>query len=545
MKQASSNRLFRGWTGSLRPAATLCLILLSAPMRAQSLEVPCPESVETPEFVLETLLHLESIKPHHDRWQEPLQWQRLLRQLDRLRIDGLSPQSYFLAELALVAQQIWSGAEPTQCHARLASLALAWSLSDLKFGRLDPDELGLMWHHQPVERDAELFAIDIHRNFYSRGGLREAYQIARPDAPAYLELRSAFREWRKALPLSWPSVAPGPTLGPGDSTPRVQALVERLAVQGYLPTPSHENPEANPSAANSSPYRRYDDSIRLAVESFQRDHGLGVDGVVGPRTLETLNRSPASWTAQVRANLERLRWVSPYLADRMVLVDINGADVSYFEGGREAWRSNTQVGRPERKTPALTSAISHVTVNPTWTIPPTVFYEDTLPAIQKDPEYLSRNNLTVLDRSGNPIPPEDVDWSRPGALMLRQAAGPGNALGQVAIRFPNPFSVYLHDTPSQRLFQMPNRFYSSGCVRVENAPELTEHLFAGAPTELRRQLEQLRGSGETRNIHLPQPVPLVMAYWTAEVSDAGRLRFRKDIYEHDRLVIDVLHEELP
>ncbi|MFL1483561.1 murein L,D-transpeptidase [Marinobacter sp. LN3S78] len=514
-------------------------LILAGPGQAQSLRAGCPAAPDPPAFVEQAASELANIQPHTERWRDRLQWQRLLRELDRLRFDGLNPQNYQLSNLARIADQLPADMPPTPCQAELATLALAWSLSDLTRGRLDPQELGLMWHQAPKHPDAEQFAIDIHRDFYHRNGLRQAYQRSRPSIERYQNLRTAYREQYRHLPESWPPVPPGPTLRQDDSGPRVDALVARLNAQGYLPGP------ATPSdpAAMPPEQTRFDQHITRAVKAFQRDHGLDDDGLVGKATLEALNLAPGAWKARTRANLERLRWIAPYLTSDMVLVDIAGARVQLIRDGAEVWHGNTQVGRPERKTPALTSAISHITVNPTWTIPPTVFYEDTLPAIQADPDYLWRNRLTVLDRSGTPLDPDQVDWSQPGNLMLRQAAGPGNALGEVAIRFPNPFAVYLHDTPSRWLFDTPDRFYSSGCVRVENAVQLSERLFREASESTRRQLSNARSSGKTRNLSLPARIPLVMAYWTAEADPDGLVRYRPDTYEEDRLVVDLLDEE--
>lgn len=523
-------------------AAGLWLALLSEGY-GQDLQAGCPAPPRAPAFVTDTVDELGQIKTHRERWRESLPWQQLLRELDRLRFDGLNPQNYLLSDLARIADQLAAGIPPTDCQSELATLAMVWSLADLSRGRLNPEELGLMWHQNQLQRDALGFAIDIHRDFYHQRGVPQAYQNARPDIRPYRALRAAFRDLRRELPESWPLVPDGPTLRLGDEGSRVFAVARRLAAQAYLRFPDAGQAPGSPEPLESAD-RKFDEPLERAIKAFQQDHGLTPDGLVGKDTLAALNTAPGAWLARVRANLERLRWIAPYYTDDMVLVDIAGARVWLIRDGREVWRGNTQVGRPERKTPALTSAISHVTLNPTWTIPPTVFYEDTLPAIQADPFYLYRNRLTVLDRSGNVLDPEEVDWSAPGNLLLRQAAGPGNALGEVAIRFPNPFAVYLHDTPSRWLFDTPDRFYSSGCVRVENAMELTDRLFRQAPDPVRQQVANLRQSGETRNVSLPARVTLVMAYWTAEAGPGGRIHFRPDTYEEDRLVIDLLDEEI-
>lgn len=520
--------------------APMVVVLAAGSVKAQPVETECPDWREPPEAVSGLVAELGRLQPHEERWQRPADWQRLLRELVDLRADGLNPGYYHLPEIALIAGRQTGDRLPDRCHAGLASLMLAWSVWDLSFGRLEPESLGLLWHQHSRLPETSTLSRNLHNAFHSTEGLRLAFENARPSHPAYQNLRKAYGNRLETLALQWPALSPGPTLRPGDRNARVGELAHRLIAQGYLRgrTPWPGGPDADTNGA-----RTFDQTMASAVADFQQDHGLTPDGLVGKRTRAALNLSPAAWTARMRANLERMRWYAHHMQPDQLLVDIAAARVTLFRDGEPVWDGRAQVGRAERKTPALTSTISHVTVNPTWTIPPTIFYEDALPEIQADPSYLYRNRLTVLDRTGTPLDPEQVDWTRPGNLLLRQAAGPGNALGEVAIRFPNPFSVYLHDTPSRRLFGTPERFYSSGCVRVENAVSLTDELFQGASEGLWRQLDQARLSGDTRNVSLPRGIPLIMAYWTVEADATGRISFRPDTYEEDEQVIDLLDAE--
>ena len=201
------------------------------------------------------------------------------------------------------------------------------------------------------------------------------------------------------------------------------------------------------------------------------------------------------------------------------------------------WQTRTQVGRADRQTPLLKSRVTRLTLNPTWTIPPTIFREDKLPQIRRDQSFLSRHNLQVLDSSGQPISAHNVDWERPGNILLRQAAGPRNPLGKIVIRFPNPFAVYLHDTPSQALFSKGPRAFSSGCVRVESVFALRDLLVS--PAEKIRT-EQLLSTGLTHEFRLSTPVPILMTYWTAQADKDGKVVFAPDIYDRDRALIAAL-----
>ena len=175
----------------------------------------------------------------------------------------------------------------------------------------------------------------------------------------------------------------------------------------------------------------------------------------------------------------------------------------------------------------------------------TILKEDKLPRLREDPEYLARQRMRVLTRSGQELDPASIDWNNPPpGILLRQDAGAGNALGQVILRFANPFAIYLHDTPSKRLFAQDRRATSSGCVRVEHITELVRMLLEDTGTMQNDELHALLASGKTRQVELLETVPILIAYWTADVADseedAGTLRFLPDIYQRDDALINRL-----
>lgn len=246
--------------------------------------------------------------------------------------------------------------------------------------------------------------------------------------------------------------------------------------------------------------------------------------------------------AQLQANLERWRWLWNEQLPHQVVVDIGAAMIHYYRDSGLAWSARTTVGRSLRQTPSLRSAVSHFTLNPHWTVPPTILRQDKLPAIRANPEYLAEQNLRVLDAQGNELDPAGVDWSRPGAIILRQQPGPNNALGQVAIRFPNPFSVYLHDTPSKQLFARAQRTDSSGCVRVEDVMTLVEELLRSNKQFDPATVAERLASGVTRDLPLLAPVPLLLDYWTADLDPGGMLVLRPDSYARDEALAAALSQ---
>ncbi|HEY6611145.1 MAG TPA: L,D-transpeptidase family protein [Pseudomonas sp.] len=466
-------------------------------------------------------------------WNRHGRLEQLLEQLEQLADDGLNPASYQLDNLHGIGRK--RAADPAQaaCNDILASHVYLQALQHLSWGRLERSSVEPLWHSpntsapaRPVE--APSFAAEGLDN------LAATFERARPQLKAYRDLRRAWAELRRQPLPNWPRIPAGPLLRPGKSDSRVLLLEQRLASEGYL------SEAAVTARASVADIDLYDPLLVDAVETFQREHLLQPDGVVGPATLAELNISPAARRDQVRVNLERLRWQARELEPRMVVVDVAGAGIVYYRNQEPVWQARTQVGRPERTTPLLKSRISHLTLNPTWTVPPTILREDKLPEIQRDIGFLEKNRLRVLDYSGNPLDPYQVDWSNPRGILLRQDAGPTNPLGQVAIRFPNPFSVYLHDTPSQHLFDKLPRVFSSGCVRVEQVMQLLDHLLADASPAERQRIDDILASGRTRDVGLPRPVPILLGYWTTEVDAAGRLRFRPDMYQLDARLLAAL-----
>lgn len=477
-------------------------------------------------------------------WNDNSQLSALITELELIADDGLLPDDYAVEALLeiLARPERQSAPDPgdeadpaASCDDILATRAYLQALTHLRHGRLDPNGVEPYWQFDGNRASPDLSAI-ARLGFDNLADLRLAFNAARPDLPQYSALRKAFITLRDTTVESpWPELPSGPSLRAGETDSRIPLLRQRLGLAGY----------SRAEVADAASARYFDDPLLAAVTQFQRDHGLAADGVVGRATIAALNVPMARRIEQLKINLERTRWLSHRTHADLVLVDVADARISYYRDGQAVWSARTQVGRPARPTPLLRSEITHFTLNPTWTVPPTILRQDKLPEIRADIGYIERNRFRVLDSSGAQISPEEIDWDHPGAITLRQDAGPGNALGQVAIRFPNPFAVYLHDTPSRGLFARDSRAFSSGCVRVEGAVSLVEQLLTDRGDVSPQQLQEMLDSGRTRRVNLQRPIPILIAYWTAGITDEGRVGFRNDIYGFDRPLLAALVKPRP
>jgi murein L,D-transpeptidase YcbB/YkuD len=251
-----------------------------------------------------------------------------------------------------------------------------------------------------------------------------------------------------------------------------------------------------------------------------------------------MNVSVESRILQIRINLERARWVLHEItAGDLVIVDVAGFEVAFARDRKVLWKAKIQIGKPYRQTPIFKSMIDHVVFNPTWTVPPGIIAKDTLPAVKRDPGYLKKKKLDVIDRNGKQIDPSSIDWSKQSAAtfpyMLRQEPGPDNALGRVKLIFPNPYFVYLHDTPHKEFFEKEERAFSSGCIRVERPLELAALLLNDPQKWNAGAIGEVIEAGETRTVRLPKPVPVLLMYWTIDPATEGRVVFKRDPYGRD------------
>ena len=320
----------------------------------------------------------------------------------------------------------------------------------------------------------------------------------------------------------WPSLPAGTRLSLGAKGANVVVLRERLAAEGDL------------DRASVAPV--FDKDLQEAVKQFQSRHGLARNGVVAGATLTALNIPAATRARQLEQSALRLSDRSFAFSGRYVVVNIPSASVEAVEGNTVKRRYVAVVGKPENASPQVDAKIGTVNINPTWTLPTSIIKNEIVPKMRKDPGYLTRANIRILDRSGNTVSPGAIDWNGNSAVnyTLRQDSGVRNALGQLRIDMPNRESVYMHDTPSKRFFASQDRFYSHGCVRVQDVRGFASWLLEETPGGWDKStIDAAIAIGERKDVRLAKSVPVAWVYMTGYVSDDGKVHFRDDVYSLD------------
>jgi murein L,D-transpeptidase YcbB/YkuD len=370
----------------------------------------------------------------------------------------------------------------------------------------------------PESRSAQALALS-HEPTYDEGTARRI----REAALSYSDL---------AVRGGWPAIPADAKFTPGVQGPFDDLLRKRLLISGDLAAGKATGP--------------YDDAVAEAIKRFQVRHGLAATGTVTPRTLAALNVPVQKRIKQLEASLERLENMNFAFGQRYVVVNLPATFAEAVENDHVVRRYRVIVGKTEKPSPTLTAEITRVNLNPTWTVPSSIAKTEISAHMRKDPGYLSRMHMEVLDAHDTPIDPHAVDWSgaRTPNFTVRQQNGAWNALGAVKIDMPNPYSVYMHDTNQRNLFSDDYRFDSHGCSRVDNVRDLAAWLLqAEMPQWNRAAIDAAIATGERHDIHLPKKVPVAWIYLTAWMTNDQTIQFRNDIYDQDEQLLEATAEE--
>ena len=368
-------------------------------------------------------------------------------------------------------------------------------------GRLAESDFQRDWAMRPVAWDP----LPGFRDAVARDRLAAWVRELPPPYAGYDALAAGLARYRAiAAAGGWSPVAAGPDLVFGATGPRVAALRARLAIE-------------DPQVAGTG--NRFDAALLESLRRAQRRYGLNPTGTLGVQTVAALAVPVEARIRQIKANMERWRWLPPELERNRVQVNIAAAVLTLFDGDQPVMSMKAVTGRPGDETPMLTSSIHSIVLNPPWNVPAGIATRELWPKEKASPGYLARNGFRVIDNGD-------------GTKRLQQASE-RSALGKYKFDFANPFAVYLHDTPAQAGFARFDRLASHGCVRLEKPGELADRLLSGTPEWPAETVDATVAAGKTVRAKLADPVAVYLLYWTAFASQTGVVGFRDDPYRWD------------
>ena len=461
------------------------------------------------------------------------QMDELIQVLQRTDREGLDPALYNASILTARRAEAGKGflsmkgfdeTEAANLDVWLTYLYLQYA-SDLTNGVANLAHMDPKWQI----RDKKADSLALLEQALAQNSVARSLDGLTPQHAQYTALRDAFAKYRDIEQKGgWAEVPAQIKLKPGQQNAAVPVLARRLAVTGdYTGTPNDQDTTYGPE-------------LQEAVKRFQRRHGLEPDGAINAATIAQLNVPVSRRIQQISLNLERWRWLPADLGQRHVLVNIPEYRLEVWDQGKVPLSMRVVVGKKDTPTPIFADDMTHIVFSPYWNIPTEIAKNETVPRALRDPAFLQRSNMEVLDKAGNVVDPASIDVENVGAYRIRQRPGSSNALGFVKFMFPNQFNVYLHDTPTDSLFARAVRSFSHGCVRLEQPEQLAQYVLADQPEWTPERIRAAMHSGQERTVKLTGPLPVYLGYWTARISADGILQFRDDLYGVDARQLSML-----
>lgn len=478
-------------------------------------------------YYLATLGALYSNNGRQLMWQNQQATKLFEQQLAEMALAGFQPQ---------FAKWVDWLADPT-----ISSMARDVILSDAMLGYLQYVEgveaQGSVWLYHSTPYKLDIPSVEVVQQWQSSIARRSIVNFIASLAPQQEQYQTMHSKMVSMLndTIAWPKISGGVALRPGNTTSaaNIAALTEILGHSAVWMGAEAVFREQHKQGAT-----HYSKDLVAGIKDFQLWQGLAADGVIGEETRVWLNTSPEQRAALLALNIQRLRLL-PVKFETNIMVNIPDYTLVYYLDGKPVLESKVIVGRLARKTPIMANALTNVVVNPPWNVPTKLAREDIMPKIQRDPSYLQRQGIRVYSDWSNgakPLDPSTIDWAevspRDARFRFQQSPGSSNALGRFKFNMPNSEAIYLHDTPSQSLFNRNVRAISSGCVRVNKAPQLANMLLSEVGWDQHKIANTIKG-GKTTHVNLSTRIPVQLYYMTAWIAGEDQLQFRNDIYHYD------------
>jgi len=406
----------------------------------------------------------------------------------------------------------------------------------------------------PATRISSLDVISLLSQSLEQGKLYSLVSQLVPSHEGYQRLTNELDRYQEIADSGlWYPLDLDQELTLGDSHPQVPRLRWMLQSygdyrQGTLDWLKPEQEKQDPSlleqdykSGDARDEFKVDDDIVAAIKHFQKRNGLKKTGIVDHATLERLNVPPYFMAQRIALNMKRWRYLPKDMGDRFILVNMANFRLDLIENNESQLSMKVIIGKEKLRTPVLAETISTIVLAPVWNVPHRIAKRDIIPMAKANPNYLKEHNFKIYEGWQIPakeIPITNIDWtgfdSRENTYRFVQAPGEENSLGHVKFVIPNDQSIYLHDTNHKELFQYDMRALSSGCIRVEKPMELAHALLARQNWD-DTLIQKVVDNAQTRAVHLKEPIPVYLMYWTTWVDDKGQLQVRDDVYKRDQI----------
>lgn len=451
---------------------------------------------------------------------------------------GLQPEDYSIKAIEEGVTKLYSeeridSAALTKLDIGITGMFFLYT-SHLVEGRIQKTGHGSrIWIRDNV-RQANL--ISLLQDAAEAEALREAISKLQPADEQYTKLQAALDQYKyldKVSPQIAGAISVSGKIQPNEKHAAIPAIRERISFTDTKPDSTMKDS------------LRYDEALVSAVKWFQQRHGLEPDGIIGAATVKFLNQSFKEKAEIIALNMERMRWLPESFGDNYILVNIPEYKLRVFEDKKQGLEMKVIVGGVDTPTPVFADTLQHIVFSPTWSVPTSIIKNEIIPRLRKDSAYYSSKNY-VFYKGGVQIDPTLELWDQdinPYSLSVVQQPGSDNSLGRVKFAMPNSMSIYLHDTPSQRLFNKSYRALSHGCVRLDEPAELAKFLLKDQRGWGEEAIQKAMTKDLPSTLFIKKSYRVELEYFTAWVDENGIVNFREDIYGHDKYQLAQLNKK--
>ncbi len=491
-------------------------------------------------FAINVLHDFYKNRDYQVAWMRKNNIDQALQAISDMHYDGLNPEDYHYSLLRDKAKQFSqtktiNSSEFAKFDILLSDAVITANMH-LISGKVDPESLKRKWHvNEKNHKGRYAGEAKALEKALVQENIVEEFNSLKPKHFMYTGLKKALTEYREYKDKGgWNPINLGETLKLNDKSIRVKQLRSRLLAT---------NDMDKYKGANDSVY---DAALFEQVKRAQKKYGIHPDGNVGKETLKELNVSVEHRIEQIKANLERARWILYDLKDKYIAVNIAAFELYFIDDNKEILKSRVIVGKDHTKTTIFKGTMKYIVINPTWNVPRSL-YDGYINKLKHNPGYFSKKNMEVVTTSGKPVAIAGKDWNNYTLhnfpYMFRQKSGPSNALGYIKCMFPNKYSIYIHDTPSRSLFDKDKRTFSHGCIRTKKIRNVAELLLQPNHDGWNQEkISKIIKGGKTTTVSLKEHIPVLIIYWTSGVDLDNNFYFKPDIYQRDGELIKALNK---